>query len=321
MPQKFSIGQGAASRTVAVLTRAGASPPVVWLPGFRSDMRSTKAEALDRWAAACGRALVRFDYSGHGQSGGAFEDCTVSRWLEDTLAVLDRFVADRPILVGSSMGGWIALLATRELLRSRPERSPAGLVLIAPAVDFTERLMWDRFPDSIRRALVETGLYELPSVYSDEPYPITRALIEDGRRHLVFGSPIATACPVHILQGIQDPEVPWGNAMQLVEHLPGDSVTLTLVKDGDHRLSRPEDLERLTRAIEAMASAGGERGQWRLTVSRSFAHALETAAARESVSMIGTPLAESRAKSWRPGWISGAWGKRRRTSSERSGFT
>ena len=256
MAHKIAVGQGAASRTLAALTRAGASPPVVWLPGFRSDMRSTKAEALDQWAASRGRALVRFDYSGHGESGGAFEDATVSLWLEDTLAVLDRFTAERPVLVGSSMGGWIALLATRELLRTRPERRPAGLVLIAPAVDFTERLMWDRFPASIRRALLRNGVYQRPSVYSDAPYPITRALIEDGRHHLLFGSPIATGCPVHILQGMQDPDVPWSHAMQLVEHLPGDSVALTLVKDGDHRLSRPDDLERLTAAIEAFAAAG-----------------------------------------------------------------
>jgi pimeloyl-ACP methyl ester carboxylesterase len=252
-PCQLTVGQGGASRTLAVLAREGRAPPIVWLPGFRSDMRSTKPEALDRWACERGRALVRFDYSGHGESGGTFEDGTVSRWLEDTLAVLDRFVTARPILVGSSMGGWLALLAARELLRLRPERSPAGLVLVAPAVDFTERLMWDRFPDSIRRALRERAVYELPSVYSDAPYPITLALVEDGRRHLLFGSSIATGCPVHILQGMQDSDVPWSHAMQLVEHIPGDSVTLTLVKDGDHRLSRPEDLARLTGAIESIA--------------------------------------------------------------------
>jgi pimeloyl-ACP methyl ester carboxylesterase len=256
MTHKIVVGQDAASRTLSALVRAGGSPPVVWLPGFRSDMRSTKAEALERWAASRRRALVRFDYSGHGESGGAFEDATVSRWLEDTLAVLDRFAAERPVLVGSSMGGWIALLATRELLRARPERRPAGLVLVAPAVDFTERLMWDRFPDSIRRALIGNGVYALPSAYSEAPYPITRSLIEDGRRHLLFGSPIATGCPVHILQGMEDVDVPWSHAMELVEHLPGDSVALTLVKDGDHRLSRPADLERLIAAVEAIAAAG-----------------------------------------------------------------
>jgi pimeloyl-ACP methyl ester carboxylesterase len=255
MAHEITVGEGAAARRLAVLARPGAGPPVVWLPGFRSEMRSTKPEALDQWAAARGRAFVRFDYSGHGASGGAFADGTISLWLEDTLAVLDRFAPERPVLVGSSMGGWLALLATRELLRSRPERSPAGLVLIAPAVDFTERLMWERFPESIRRALEETGVYELPSVYSEEPYPIMRALIEDGRKHLLFGSCIATGCPVHILQCMQDPDVPWSQAIELVEHLPGDSVTLTLVKDGDHRLSRPEDLDRLMAAVEAIATS------------------------------------------------------------------
>lgn len=253
MTQAISVGQGAAARDIAVLVRDGERPPVVWLPGFRSDMRSTKATALDHWAADRGRALVRFDYAGHGASGGAFEECGISHWLEDTLAVLERFVPERPILVGSSMGGWIALLAARELLRAAPERAPAGLVLIAPAVDFTARLMWARFPENIRRVVEEDGVYHRPSAYDDEPYPITRLLIEDGRRHLLLGGPIATGCPVHILQGMQDPDVPWSHAIELVEHLPGDDVSLTLIKDGDHRLSRPEDLERLTAAIEGIA--------------------------------------------------------------------
>jgi pimeloyl-ACP methyl ester carboxylesterase len=252
MTQVISVGQGTAARGIAVLAREGGGPPVVWLCGFRSEMRSIKATALDRWAEARGRALVRFDYTGHGESGGAFETSGISQWIEDTLAVLAHFVPERPILVGSSMGGWIALLATRELLRSASGRAPAGLVLIAPAVDFTERLMWHQFPEDIRRAITENGVYHRPSAYGDAPYPITRALIEDGRRHLLYGAPVATGCPVHILQGMQDPDVPWSHAMELVEHLPGDNVSLTLVKDGDHRLSRPEDLERLTAAIEGI---------------------------------------------------------------------
>jgi len=218
-----------------------------------SDMRSTKGEALDDWAARTGRALLRFDYSGHGQSEGRFEDSTVSLWVEDALTVVRQFADAGSVLVGSSMGAWIALLATRELLRSNPDRAPAGLVLIAPAVDFTERLMWARFPESIKRIVEETGVYHRPSPYSETPYPITRALIEDGRRHLLLGGPIATGCPVHILQGMKDPDVPWEHALSLVEHLPGDSVSTTLIKDGDHRLSRPEDLERLIAAIEAIA--------------------------------------------------------------------
>jgi pimeloyl-ACP methyl ester carboxylesterase len=251
MPQQGVDGQEPA-RHIATLKRDGRGPTVVWLSGFKSDMRSTKAEALDTWAAASGRALVRFDYSGHGQSGGAFEEGTISQWLEDALLVLTRDVSDRPILVGSSMGGWLALLATRELLKRAPERAPVGLVLIAPAVDFTERLMWDRFPEDIRRTITETGIYRQPSAYSEDPYPITRLLIEDGRRHLLLGAPVATGCPVHILQGMRDPDVPWEHTLQFVEHLPGDSVSLSLIKDGDHRLSRPQDLDRLIAAIEAM---------------------------------------------------------------------
>ncbi|MBF9233722.1 alpha/beta hydrolase [Microvirga alba] len=252
MPQTITVGQGAEARQIAVLAREGKGKPVVWLGGFKSDMRSTKAEALDAWAEKAGRPFLRFDYSGHGESGGAFEEGTISRWLEDTFGVLDRFVETRPILVGSSMGGWISLLAARRLMESRPTCAPAGLVLIAPATDFTERLMWDRFPDDIKRAVLETGVYHRPSPYSPDPYPITRGLIEDGRKHLLFGGPIQTGCPVHILQGMKDPDVPWNHALQLVEHLPGDSVSLTLIKDGDHRLSRQEDLERLIGAVEAI---------------------------------------------------------------------
>ncbi|MCB8821740.1 alpha/beta hydrolase [Microvirga rosea] len=253
MQQAVAVGTAADTRQIAVLSRSGKGTPVVWLGGFKSEMRSMKAEALDAWAERTGRSFLRFDYSGHGASGGEFAEATISQWLEDTLAVLGRFLSARPLFVGSSMGGWIALLAARELLRTRPELAPVGMVLIAPAVDFTERLMWDRFPEEIRQALEVKGSYFLPSAYSPDPYPITKRLIEDGRNHLLFGSPIRAGCPVHILQGMEDPDVPWSHALKLVEHLPGDSVSLTLINDGDHRLSRPEDLERLIRAIEAMS--------------------------------------------------------------------
>ena len=251
MPQSLTIGQGADARRIAVLAREGKGPQVVWLGGFKSDMRSTKVAALDAWAERAGRAFLRFDYSGHGESTGAFESGTISRWLEEALEVIGRFGSPRPILVGSSMGGWIALLAARRLAGSA--RAPSGIVLIAPAVDMTERLMWERFPEEIRKSVQETGVYDRPSAYSEAPYAITRGLIEDGRSHLLFGQPIKTGCPVHILQGMQDPDVPWSHAMQLVEHLPGDSVSLTLIKDGDHRLSRPEDIERLVAVVAAIA--------------------------------------------------------------------
>lgn len=253
MQQSVTVGSGANERRIAVLHREGKAPPVAWIGGFKSDMRATKASLIDSWAERKGRACLRFDYSGHGESGGDFEAGTISRWLEETLAVMKEFLEERPILVGSSMGGWIALLATRHLLEKHPALAPVGIVLIAPATDMTEKLMWNRFPEDLRRTLEETGVYYRPSAYSEDPYPITKTLIEDGRRHLLLGQPIQTGCPVHILQGMEDPDVPWGHALELVEHLPGDSVSLTLIKDGDHRLSRDEDLERLIAAIEAIA--------------------------------------------------------------------
>jgi pimeloyl-ACP methyl ester carboxylesterase len=252
MTLALDVGFGSSARRLAVLHRPGVAPAVVWLGGFRSDMRATKAEALDAWAARVGREFLRFDYSGHGESGGSFEEAAISTWLEDALAVLARFgPGSRPILVGSSMGGWLALLAARALAGG--PGAPAGLVLVAPAVDFTERMMWDTFPDEVRRTTERDGVFHQPSAYSPEPVPITRALIDDGRRHLLLGSPIDTGCPVHILQGMEDPDVPWGHALALLEHLAGENVSLTLVKDGDHRLSRSEDLDRLLRAVEAIA--------------------------------------------------------------------
>lgn len=268
MRHALEVGEGEDARTIAVLSRPGRAPPLVWLGGFRSDMTGSKAQALDGWAAASGRACLRFDYSGHGASGGDFEHGTISRWLEESLAVLKAFAAGRPILVGSSMGGWLALLAARALRAESPDRRAAGLILIAPAADFTERLMWDGFSPEIRDVIAREGAYLRPSLYADEPYLITRGLIEDGRRHLLLDGTIETGCPVHILQGMQDVDVPWRHAMRLVEQLPGDSVQLTLIKDGDHRLSRPEDLRRLLAAAEAAVAAAESGGgsQLRLTV-------------------------------------------------------
>jgi pimeloyl-ACP methyl ester carboxylesterase len=248
----LAVGNRELSRQIAVRMREGAGPGLVWLGGFKSDMGGTKAVALDQWAAAQGRACLRFDYSGHGESGGRFVDGTISRWLEESLAVFTACCAGPQILVGSSMGGWIALLLARELRRTpRPETaaSIAGLVLIAPAVDFTEALMWKRFPEEIKREIETTGVWERPSQYSAEPYLITKGLIEDGRRNLLLDGLIETGCPVRILQGVQDPDVPWDHAVELVSRLAQDDVVLTLVKDGDHRLSRPEDIERLLAAV------------------------------------------------------------------------
>lgn len=237
-----------AGRRIAVRAVAGDGPAVVWLGGFKSDMLSTKAGVLAQWATENRRAMVRFDYSGHGESEGRFEDGTISHWLEDALAVIRARAGEAPVLVGSSMGGWLALLAARAL--AAEGRALSGLVLVAPAADFTEDLMWNVFPQAVKTAITRDGVYRHPSQYSAEPTPITRALIEDGRRHLILGKPFKVGAPVRILQGMQDPDVPWQHAMRLVEHLAEDDVVVTLIRDGDHRLSRPEDLKLLVSALE-----------------------------------------------------------------------
>jgi pimeloyl-ACP methyl ester carboxylesterase len=212
-------------------------------------MRGTKAQALAAWALNANRACVRFDYSGHGQSGGEFLDGTMTRWLEESVAVFEHFCRGPQVVVGSSMGGWLALLLARELKRRGAAESLAGLVLIAPAVDFTEVLMWSKLPAKIKRELETKGVWIRSSQYEADGYPITRRLIEDGRAHLLLSGMIETGCPVRILQGVLDPDVPWGHAVELVSRLAQDDVVLTLVKDGDHRLSRAEDIERLITAV------------------------------------------------------------------------
>jgi pimeloyl-ACP methyl ester carboxylesterase len=246
----LQVGTDKAARRIAVRQREGVAPGLFWLGGFKSDMQGTKAAALDLWARDHGRAITRFDYSGHGESGGDFTDGTIGRWLEDSLAVFDACCRGPQVAIGSSMGGWLALLLTRELARRAPSAAAriAGLVLIAPAVDFTEELMWQRFAPDVKRQIEQTGSWQRPSQYSVEPYPITRGLIEEGRKHLLLGGMIETGCPVRILQGVQDPDVPWQHAVELVARFARDDVVLTMVKDGDHRLSRPEDIERLIAA-------------------------------------------------------------------------
>lgn len=250
----LTLGSSLAGRTIAVRVREGKSPSsgpgLFWLGGFKSDMKGTKAEALDRWAESTGRACVRFDYSGHGESGGDFIDGTIGRWLEESLAVYSRFAQGPQVVIGSSMGGWLALLLARALSGRKDAAPIAGMVLIAPAADFTEELMWKEFPEATRREIEQKGMWMRPCEYGDAPYPITRELIEDGRKHLLMGGLIETRCPVHILQGVQDPDVPWRHAVELVSRFSRDDVVLTLIKDGDHRLSRPEDIERLIAAVK-----------------------------------------------------------------------
>lgn len=252
---RMDVGTGEAARGIAIRLQAGKSPGIFWLGGFKSDMRGTKAEALAAHAAKTGRACLRFDYSGHGESGGAFEAGTISRWIEEALAVFERAARGPQIVVGSSMGGWIALLLARAVAAREKggEAKMAGLVLVAPAPDFTETLMWTQMSPEVRREIEEKGFWLRPSQYGDGPYPITRALIEDGRKHLLLDRPIEIGCPVRILQGVLDPDVPWRHALKLVSCLAQDDVVLTLVKDGDHRLSRPEDIERLLGVVDELS--------------------------------------------------------------------
>jgi len=248
-PAFIEVGEGNTARRIAVRARLGASPGLIWLGGFNSDMTGTKAVALDAWAAERGRACVRFDYSGHGESGGAFIDGTIGRWLEESVAVFERFCRGPQVVIGSSMGGWMALLLAREIARRQlGQASLAGLVLIAPAPDFTEQLMWNGFPPEVREEIRTRGVWMRPSQYGD-PYPITRALIEEGRNHLLLGSAIDVGCPVRILQGAQDPDVPWQHAFALAHRLPSEDVVLTMIQDGDHRLSRPQDIARIMAAV------------------------------------------------------------------------
>lgn len=223
----------------------GAGPTVVWLGGFKSDMTGTKAQALADWALMRGRAYVRFDYFGHGASSGDFAEGTITRWREDAIAVLNELTAGPLVLVGSSMGGWIACLAAMAL----PPRV-AAMVLIAPAPDFTEKLIAPEIPPEGHAALTADGVWLRPSEYGD-PYPITRNLLEDGARWSILGSePIPIEVPVRILQGGGDPDVPWHHALELAQGLKSDDVVFTLIKDGDHRLSRPQDIARLIAAVE-----------------------------------------------------------------------
>ena len=254
-PAFIEVGKDTAARRIAVRARAGSAPGLFWLGGFNSDMQGTKALALDAWAAEHKRACVRFDYSGHGESGGAFIDGTIGRWLEESVAVFEQFCVGPQVVIGSSMGGWMALLLAREIARHAGYRaSLAGLVLIAPAPDFTEALMWNGFSPEVQKQIETEGVWLRPSQYG-EPYPITRALIEEGRKHLLLGSAIEVGCPVRILQGAQDPDVPWKHAFALAHRLPADDVVLTVIQDGDHRLSRPQDIARMIASVAEISKS------------------------------------------------------------------
>ena len=229
---------------IAYHRRQGKAPCVVFLPGFRSDMTGDKAMTLEKFCAGRGQAFLRFDYSGHGASSGDFADGTIGQWTYDAIEAIERLTSGSLVLVGSSMGGWIMLLAALAL---KPRI--AGLIGIAAAPDFTEELMWAGL-DAVSRARLEgDGVIYQPSQYDPLPTPITMALIEEGRRHLLLGGAIALDCPVRLIQGRKDPDVPWRTARRIADALSSSDVEIILVEDGDHRLSEPPDLERLTKVV------------------------------------------------------------------------
>jgi pimeloyl-ACP methyl ester carboxylesterase len=244
-------GDGA---TIAYHATPGAGPGVVFLTGFRSDMTGGKAVALEAACRARGRAYLRFDYTGHGRSSGAFIDGTIGQWTADAVFAVERLTEGPQVLVGSSMGGWIMLLAALAL-----GDRVAGLVGIAAAPDFTEELIWHAADDATRATLERDGVVQQPSDYSDEPTPITLKLVEEGRRHLLLQAPIALACPVRLVHGMRDPDVPWQTALRLTERLASRDVEIILVKDGDHRLSTDDDLARLAHVVEEVCRRAAVR--------------------------------------------------------------
>lgn len=247
MSESSSILTRADGATIAYHRRTGKAPGVVFLCGFNSDMTGVKARALDAFCAASGRAFLRFDYFAHGASSGDFAEATIGRFVDDTLAVIDALTEEKLVLVGSSIGGWLMLLAAM----ARPTRI-AAMLGIAAAPDATEDLMWQRMPFDLREHVITKGAVRLPSKYSDQGYLITRKLIEEGRDHLVMRRPIEIDCPVRLLHGMADPDVPWATSLTLAERIIGADVQVTLIKDGDHRLSRENDLDLLLRTLKSL---------------------------------------------------------------------
>jgi len=252
MPHRFL--QLSSERRLAYDHVPGKAPGVLFCGGYTSDMTGTKARALEAFCRAEGRAFVRFDYSGHGASSGEFADGTIGGWAEDALAMVDRVIDGPVLVVGSSMGGWIMLLVAL----ARPERV-IGLVGVAAAPDFTEDLLVPRATAAQRRALREQGYWMQPSAYGGAPYPVTARFIEEARAHLVLRGPIPIRCPVHLLHGQRDPDVPWRTALRLAERLESEDVTIELIKAGDHRLSSERDIARITAAVQRVLAASSDR--------------------------------------------------------------
>jgi pimeloyl-ACP methyl ester carboxylesterase len=246
-PAFLDSGRGV---SIAYHSTPGKSPGVMFCGGFMSDMTGGKALALEAFCRARGQAFVRFDYAGHGQSSGRFEDGTIGGWTEDALAVLDRVAQGPQVIVGSSMGGWIAI----NLALARPDQLKA-LVGIAAAPDFTEDLIWHDLPPEAKMMLETDGVVYERSEYDDKPYPITMNLIHEARDHLRLRGEIAIDAPVRLLHGMLDADVPWKRSLMLAEKLRTPDVRVVLVKDGDHRLSREQDLALLTRTVEELITA------------------------------------------------------------------
>lgn len=236
--------------TIAYRRHEGKNPGVVFLHGLRSDMNGTKALALEETCRAEGRAFVCFDLSGHGASSGDFEQGTIGAWRDDAVAVLDALTEGPQILVGSSLGGWLMLLVAL----ARPERV-AGLLGLAAAPDFTADLMEKEFTPAQREAMARDGKVMVDDCYGDQPYAITRALIEDGNRHLLLRGPIAIDCPVILIQGQRDPDVPWQTALTLAERIGSDKVRVALIKAAGHRLSEPEEIRLMREQLAVLTGA------------------------------------------------------------------
>jgi pimeloyl-ACP methyl ester carboxylesterase len=254
-PRFLEIGNGTDQRQIAYLLDPRGDTALLWLGGYGSDMRGLKAERLDQLSADLDLTFCRFDYSGHGESSGAFADGTITRWTDEAETVAEAVSGTRLILAGSSMGAWIALRLIQRLRASGRGGRLGGLLLLAPAPDFTRRLVEPELTEEQRHDLGEKGFCTEPSLYTTEPTIYTRALIEDGRCNLVMDDLIETGCPIHIIQGMMDADVPYRHALDLLAQLPADGVVLTLVRDGDHRLSRPEDLRRMEDAVRGLATS------------------------------------------------------------------
>jgi pimeloyl-ACP methyl ester carboxylesterase len=249
-PQFLEVGQAGHRRRIAyrLEDNGGSGPAIFWLCGFLSDMAGEKASLLAEWAREKGLPMLRFDYSGHGLSEGDLLQAAIGDWVEEAYAALGLLEGRQAIVVGSSMGGWIALLLARNLAQEGARERLAGMALIAPAWDMTERLMWHRMTPEMKETVEREGVYFEPALYG-QTYPITRRLIEEGRTHLIGDDLLHIDLPVRILQGMRDPDVPWGHALDLVDLLRCDDVELTLIKDGGHRHNRPQDLRRIIATV------------------------------------------------------------------------